>query len=198
MAFDEKGQYWSQTFKDLDFSNQEIELKEFDGCAFEGCDFSEAILKRCRFIDCEFIKCNLSNLHIEYSKFSDVAFYESKLIGIDWTKASWPRVALHATVKFHQSLMNDCSFFGLQLQEIVLEECKAHSVDFREGDFSHANFRHSDLSGSLFNNTVLSDADFSEATAYDINIHTNNIKRAKFSRFEAVRLLDCLEIELVD
>ena len=79
-----------------------------------------------------------------------------------------------------------------------MEACKAHNVDFREGDFSNSNFTYAELSGASFVNTNLSGADFSEATGYDINIYQNTIKKARFSRFEAARLLDCLEIELVD
>lgn len=79
-----------------------------------------------------------------------------------------------------------------------MEGCKVHNVDFRDGDFSEANFTYSDFTGSLFSNTNLSGADFSEATDYDIDVLHNKIKHAKFSRFEAVRLLEGLEIELVD
>lgn len=84
------------------------------------------------------------------------------------------------------------------MQDLVMEECKAHNVDFREGDFSNSNFTYTDLSGCFFSNTNLSGADFSEATDYDIDVYQNIIKKAKFSRLEAVRLLSSLEIELVD
>ena len=80
----------------------------------------------------------------------------------------------------------------------MVEECKAHNVDFREGNFSNSNFTYTDLSGSFFSNTTLSGTDFSEAINYDIDIYRNIIEKAKFSRFEAVRLLDSLDIELVD
>ena len=195
---EEKNEYWSETLEGLDLSGNEIDSKEFDGCTFKKCDFSEAIFKRCNFIDCEFIDCNLTMVKLEYSKFSDVVFRESKLIGINWTNVSWPKFIFHSPVKFYKSIVNDCSFYGLSLQELVLEECKAHNVDFREGDFSKSNFRYSDLTGCFFANTNLTCADFSEATEYDIDIHRNDIKQAKFSRFEAIRLLDGLEIELVD
>ena len=198
MNLDEKSEYWSHTFKDLDCSHTEIDSKEFDGCTFIKCDFSEATFNRCNFVDCEFIDCNLSLVKIEYSKFSDVLFRESKLIGINWTKVAWPSLVFSSPIKFYKSIINDCIFFGLSLQEIVLEDCKAHDVDFREGDFSNGNFTYTDLAGSFFTNTNLSGADFSEATDYDINIYQNEIKRAKFSRYEAVGLLYSLEIELVD
>lgn len=198
LNIDEKSEYWSETFDGLDFSCTEIESKEFDGCTFKECNFSEATFTRCNFVDCEFTRCNLSVVQIEYSKFSDVLFNESKLIGINWTKVSWPSLVFSSPIKFYKSIISDCSFYGLTLQDLVLDECKAHNVDFREGDFSNANFTYTDFTGSFFTNTNLSGADFSEATNYDINIYQNEIRRTKFSRFEAVRLLDCLEIELVD
>ena len=194
----EKSEYWSETFEDMDFSHSTVDSKEFDGCTFKKCNFSEAILKRCNFVECDFINCNLSLVKIEYSKFSDVSFHESKLIGIDWTRVAWPKYTFSTPIKFYKSLLNDCSFYGLTLQELVFEECKANDVDLREGDFSNANFTYSDFTGSLFSNTNLSGADFTEATGYDIDIYQNKIKQTKFSRFEAVRLLEGLDIELVD
>jgi fluoroquinolone resistance protein len=198
VGLEEKGEYWSEIFKNSDFTGLDISSKEFDGCTFDKCDFSEATLKKCNFVDCEFLTCNLSNVKIEYSKFSDVCFRDSKLIGINWTKVSWPRLVFSSPIKFYKSILNDGSFYGLSLPDFVMEECKAHNVDFRGGDFSNSNFTYTDLSGCFFVNTNLTGADFSEATDYDIDIYCNTIKKAKFSRFEAVRLLDSLEIELVD
>jgi len=193
-----KREFWSETLKDSDFSGMEVTSKEFDGCTFEKCNFSEATFKKCNFVDCEFTNCNLSLVKIEYSKFSDVSFRDSKLIGINWTKVSWPSLIFSPPIKFYKSILNDCSFYGLFMRDLVMEECKAHNVDFREGDFSNSNFTYTDLSGCFFGNTNLSGADFSEATDYDIDIYQNIIKKAKFSRFEAVRLLGSLKIELVD
>jgi len=198
VILEEKNEFWSETLKDSNFSGMEVTSKEFDGCTFEKCDFSEATFKRCNFVDCEFTNCNLSLVKIEYSKFSDVSFRDSKLIGINWTKVSWPSLIFSSQIKFYKSILNDCSFYGLSMQDLVMEECKAHNVDFREGDFSNSNFTYTDLSGCFFGNTNLSGADFSEATDYDIDIYHNIIKKAKFSRLEAIRLLSGLEIELVD
>jgi fluoroquinolone resistance protein len=198
LNLEEKNEYWSETFDGLDFTNAEIDSKEFDGCTFNKCNFSDAIFKRCKIVDSQFINCNLSLVKIEYSQFSDVSFRESKLIGINWTKADWPTFVFGARIMFYKCIVNDSSFYGLALEGMALEECKAHNVDFREGDFGNANFTYSDFSGSYFGNTNLSGTDFSEATDYDIDIYQNNIKHAKFSRFEAVRLLDALEVELVD
>jgi uncharacterized protein YjbI with pentapeptide repeats len=193
----DKNQYWSEHFAGLDVSGEAIAATEFDGCSFTECNFSDAAFKRCNFVDCEFLRCNLSLATVDYCRFSDVRFRDSKLIGIDWTKVSWSQFGF-SPLKFFKCLVNDANFYGLALPEIVFEECRAHNVDFREADLSKASFCYTDLSGSLFARTNLSGADFSEATDYDIDIYQNTIKGARFSRFEALRLLDCLDIELVD
>jgi uncharacterized protein YjbI with pentapeptide repeats len=132
------------------------------------------------------------------SKFIDVTFDECKALGINWTRADWPRVARTASLQFTKCIINDSSFQGLALEGLVLDECKARDVDFRDGNFSNARFMYTEFSGSLFNNTNLTGADFTEATNYDINIFNNEIRTAKFTRYEAVRLLDSLGIELID
>jgi uncharacterized protein YjbI with pentapeptide repeats len=141
MSITEADEYYSKTFKGEDFSGAQIDSKEFDGCSFIDCNFTEAIFSKCKFVDCEFLKCNLSVVQMEYSKFSDVNFRDSKVIGINWTKVAWPRMMFTSPIKFYDSIINESSFFGLSLQDLVIESCVAHNVDFREGDFSHSIFR---------------------------------------------------------
>jgi len=101
-------------------------------------------------------------------------------------------------LKFYRCILNDSSFFELTLAELVMEECKAHDVDFRGTNLSQSTLKHSDLHQSLFGKTNLCGADFREALNYNIDIFDNELKGAKFSRFEAVRLLDSLGIDLED
>ena len=188
----------AQSFTGLDEASQVFEGIEFDACTFKECNFSETTFSKCKFIECHFEKCNLSNSKLDYSKFSDVSFIECKLVGVDWTKLAWPGLTLPSPIKFYKCILNDSSFYGLSLEEIIIEECKVHDVDFREGDFSKANFSHTDLSNSLFIASNLSGADFTDALNYNIDINLNKIQGAKFSRYEAINLLYSLDIELVD
>lgn len=194
----EEGEYISESFEGLNVSGCDLSAKVFDGCVFKNCDFSEAILNKCKFIDCHFLRCNLSLVKIKDATFSDVYIEECKVVGVDWTVVSWSEYVLVSPLKFHKCVINDSSFFGLSLEDIEIQDCKAHDVDFREGNFSGADFSYTDFTNSLFNKTNLSDTDFTEATNYDVDINFNEVSRAKFSRFEAVRLLESLDIELVD
>ena len=190
--------YYSQNFNHLSMVEQKIEGVEFEDCSFTECDFTEATFRKCRFIECVFSDCNLSVMKIGQSQFTDVSFEQCKLIGVNWTRAMWSQLRLAASLSFKNCVMNDSSFFDINLDELNLTECKAHDVDFRNGSFSHANFTHTDFTGSLFGKTDLSGADFTEAVNYDIDIFDNKIDKAKFTRYEAVRLLNCLDVELLD
>ena len=195
---DDNVEYLSKQISGENFSGQKITSKEFEDCTFTECDFSDVTLDKCDFIDCHFIKCNLSVVKLGYSKFSDVVFEECKVIGVDWTKATWPNLTNYSQIKFHQCILNDSSFYGLGLEELVMEGCKAHDVDFREANVKEANFSGTDFLHSLFGKTNLSLANFSESINYSIDVYNNFIKGAKFCRYEAVSLLESLEIELVD
>jgi len=191
-------EHYSKTFSHLSMIDQEIEGVEFEDCSFTECDFTEATFKKCRFIECTFVECNLSVIKIDQSQFTDVAFEHCKLIGVDWTRAMWSQLRLAASLEFKECVLNDSSFFDLNLDELKLVGCKAHDVDFRNGSFCYAKFSFSDFTGSLFGKTDLSGADFTEAVNYDIDVFDNKIDQAKFTKYEAVRLLGSLDIELLD
>lgn len=191
-------EYFSEIFDNLDVTGESFTEITFENCTFQQCNFSDAQFYKCKLVDCVFSASNLSNIKVDYSKFFDVSFKESKLVGVDWTKADWPRFNFTAPISFSDCIINDSSFFGLGLSELKLEHCKAHDVDFRNGNFTKSKFLHTDFTNSLFMKTNLREADFSEAENYDIDIFNNEIKLARFSRHEAVRLLNGLDIELVD
>jgi uncharacterized protein YjbI with pentapeptide repeats len=70
-------------------------------------------------------------------------------------------------------------------------------VDFREADLRGAKITGSDLAGSLFHNTDLRAADFTDSWDFHIDVINNLIAKAKFSRLEALSLLESFGIELV-
>ncbi len=194
----EHNSYFDKTFSEMDCAEKAIEGKVFEQCHFISCNFSQSTFEKCKFNECTFKNCNLSNIKIPKSHFYDVSFEGSKLIGVNWTKANWPSIKVNCSLKFYQCILSDSSFMGLCLRELEMIECKAHDVDFREADCLEADFSFTDFSNSLFNRTELSKANFADSTNYNINVFHNNIKKAKFNLPEAVNLLHCLEIEIVD
>lgn len=191
-------QYFEQSFDKQILTSLEVVNAKFEDCEFNDCDFSEALFSRCNFLNCTFNRCNLSLIKIPYTRLFEINFNECKLVGIDWTRASWPSFNLSAELKFNRSILNDSSFFGLVLNELQLDECKLHDIDFREADFSNSMMTYCDFSHSLFMRTNLHNVDFTESTNFNIDVLENKISKAKFSRYEALSLLQSLEIQLVD
>lgn len=197
-VFKDGEQYLDTVFKKHEVPEAHYKDIEFEECQFSDCDFSGVKFQNCNFVNCEFVRCNLSLTDLSNSKLFGITFRESKLVGVDWTKATWPIYHLDFELRFERCILNDSSFFGLTLNELMLDECKLHDVDFREGSFNDSTLNYCDLTHSVFMRTSLEKVDFCDSTNYAINVLENNVKGAKFSRFEALNLLECLGIELVD
>lgn len=188
--------YDETTFEDIQANDATLDGIRFHDCRFVRCQFSEATLTRCRFSDVEFRECNLSLALLTDSRFDGCRFVDCKMVGIDWTRAHWPRIRTSRALAFHRCVLNDSSFFGLDLREYVLTECRAVDVDFTEANCETINFEGSDLRDSVFARTRLVGANFLRAEGYRIDIFNNDIRRAHFSLPEAMALLDSLDIEL--
>ena len=197
MDINNQQNHHDSTFDTLDISTQTLCDCVFEACQFKHCNFHAATLQKCTFIDCEFSACDLSMMQIPQTQWRGVVFESCKMLGLNWTQAHWPQVALTSPVQFYQCNLSQSTFFGLSLVELVMENCVLHEVDYREAELSRANFSKSDLRHSLFMHSQLTAADFSEAVNYHIDPTFNNISKAKFSFPEVVALLQNLDIEII-
>lgn len=185
---------YNANFVDLKLDEAELTGKVFENCSFARCSFVEAQIIGCKFINCEFKACHLSAVQIKNSSFMEVVFDECNLRGINWTKVKWPYIALTSPVQFYRSNISHSSFYELNLKEIIIEECKAHEVDFRGADLSNGSFMNTDFEGSLFMHCKLQAANFTDAINYHISPVDNDIRKAKFSMPDAVNLLRCFDV----
>ncbi|MGY4109641.1 pentapeptide repeat-containing protein [Aeromonas encheleia] len=191
-------EYYQEEFNGLKYADTHIYAKVFEDCVFVNCSFNGAHFQRCKFVDCVFKNSDLSNLRVDSSRFLAVLYEECKIIGVDWSKAEWSRFVVPGQLMFKKSILNDSSFFGLKLLGMIMEECKVRAADFRGGDFSKSDFSYSDFTESMFGNTNLNGTDFREATNYRIDVRDNHLKGTKFTRLEAIHLLDGFGFELFD
>lgn len=191
-------EYTGETLANLELAHAELKGTAFYDCEFRHCNFTESRLLECTFDNCLFTDCNLSTAVIKRSVWREAKFKHCKLVGIDWTTARWPSVSLSGMLEFDECILDGSSFFGLYLQELKLEACHAHDVDFTEADCEHASFLQTDFANSTFHQTKLRKADFTDALNYAIDVHTNSIVGAKFNLPEAANLLRSLGIELVE
>lgn len=189
---------FAEKFEGINLHGKKITKAEFEDCTFISCDFSETFYSSCKFTECRFVNCNLSVMKLTNTKMSDVDFLSCKMIGIDWTMADWKSLLNADPLRFRECILNDSNFFGLTLEGMVMKECRAKEVDFRNGSFQKADFTGTDFKGALFANTHLGGANFTDAQNTSIDIRSNHLKGAIFSRYEALFLLETMGIVLVD
>jgi uncharacterized protein YjbI with pentapeptide repeats len=199
MDFSDEAVYEGRTFNGIELEKVTLKKVEFLGCSFKRCSFNETAFEACEFRDSSFVNCSLDICHVDRTRFKSTLFEKTKLMGINWTAASWGRKAiaqLIKTVDFDGCVLNYSSFMGLDLTNIRIVNSVVHEVDFSEAVLHKADFSGSDLQRSIFRNTDLREANFSSARNYSISPILNKIKGAKFSLPEAMSLLYNMDIDL--
>ena len=119
-----------------------------------------------------------------------------KLTGVNWAPIDWGSYYLSSPINFESCDISFSFFSSLKLQEITLQDCKAHDVDFSECDLRGADFFKADLKDSRFVFCKLNKCNFCDATNYYINPLENSIEGARFSFPEVLSLLSVFEIEI--
>ncbi|MGR5117946.1 pentapeptide repeat-containing protein [Vibrio astriarenae] len=191
-------EYYDQQFDKHTVKGETLLETVFEECEFIDCDFSDAVFRRCRFVDCSFVSCNLSLVQFSLTQFLNIEFRQSKLVGVDWTKADWPTFRADPEMRFFECILNGSSFYGLTLQEIKFDQCQLVDVDFREADLSQAQMTECDLNEAQFMRTNLTGTDLTDSHSFTMSVLDNQLKGAQFSRLEALNLLESLGVKLVD
>lgn len=191
-------EYTGCRYEKTDFSDQTIRGVVFEDCTFIRCDFSSAVAQQCRFTDCVFEQCNMSLLAVPETRFSGTEFTGTKMIGIDWTKAYWPKFDFYSQLVFKECILDSNNFFDLRLHESHFESCRIHNADFRQAELNKSVIQDCDLTDTLFMHTNLEGADFSGSHSFYIDIRGNKTAKATFSAYEALNLLRALDIRLAD
>lgn len=195
--FESQDEYYDQQFKDVVFEAGALQEKEFEDCVFINCCFTETTFTNCQFNECRFENCDLSLIKVGQSTFRNTTFKDSKVIGVDWTMASWSKFISFSPINFTNCMVDYSTFIGLTLVKIAFKECVVKDVDFSEADLTEADFTKANLSKSRFQQTNLTRANFEDATDYFIDVTANTVAKAKFSLPEAISLLKGLDIQLV-
>jgi uncharacterized protein YjbI with pentapeptide repeats len=190
--------YHQAKFEGLALREMQLREVEFYDCHFLRCDLGDSQFSGCRFAGCTFVDCDLSLIVVKGSVFSEVRFEGCKMVGVNWTQADWEKSKLGAPPEFERCAVSHSTFLGLSLPELLMRNCIAHEMDFREVDMTRADFTGTDLAKSIFLNTILTEADLSAARNYAIAPHQNILTGARFSMPEALSLLFNMDIRLVE
>jgi uncharacterized protein YjbI with pentapeptide repeats len=195
-----ESEYEQESFTEIAFEADLLDEVNFIGCEFTKCDFHESTFKNCVFRDCRFKQCDLNLIQVDGSTFQDVYFEKCKMVGINWSKASWGKTSFHQLIKkinFIECIINYNTFMNIHLPKIQMDKCIAKEVNFNETDLSGSSLRYTDFEGAMFAHTNLTETDMSKAENYSIDPLQNTLKKTRFSLPEALSLLYSLDIEIV-
>ncbi len=198
LPFDGDNEFIDRSFKRVIYAGKVVKGKTFQDCTFANCSFQESTFQNCKFRDCTFSDCNLRLVHVPGSSFRETEFKKSTLTGVNWVEGSWSKSGLLESIGFVDCDVSYNNFLGLALAKTVLTKCVAKNADFAEADLSEATLSETDFTEARFLHTNLSKADFTNARNYAIDPSLNTLKEAKFSLPEAVNLLRCMNIILVE
>ncbi|WP_322970362.1 pentapeptide repeat-containing protein [Faecalibacter sp. LW9] len=181
-----------QRFDKIDFTISPLSFGDFEQCQFSHCNFNGVDLNDFNFINCEFMECNLSLAQINGTTFQDVNFENCKMVGFNLEACN----KFGLKVKFNHCVLNNSSFYEVQLPKSHFKDCALENVDFAYADFSQAYFENCNLKNAIFDQTNLEKANLTSSYNFSINPTQNKIKNAKFSRENCLGLLDIFNVKI--
>lgn len=169
--------FGDRLFSNIDFSEVDFTIGEYDQCTFQLCDFSEIDLSKCKFISCTFRDCNLSMSKLSKTTLCDVEFIGCKILGVDFTLCH----DFGLSMSFIQCNLSHSIFEGMKWKKPYFKQCILYETDFTAAHLSGIIFDECDLERTIFSYTNLSNADFYTSYNYDLNPSINQLHGARFS-----------------
>jgi uncharacterized protein YjbI with pentapeptide repeats len=100
------------------------------------------------------------------------------------------------SISFESCQLNHSSFYKTKIKKTFFKNSHLQEADFTETDLTDSVFDNCDMERATFDQTLLEKVDFRTSINYSIDPELNRIKKAKFSIFGVVGLLDKYDIEI--
>lgn len=175
---------------------ERVEQSEFLGCTFIGSNFSEAIVSDTRFVECRFDRCDFSLWKPPDSLVGGCHFEDCRMLGIDWTIGSWPRVRLYEANTFLRCDLSLGTFADLDLGPTRFSECRLRESSFRFARMVGADLKGSDCLGADFRGADLSGASLVGVAGLTIDPLSSKLQDASVDADGAIAILESLGINL--
>jgi uncharacterized protein YjbI with pentapeptide repeats len=179
-----------------DVNWERVENAEFQGCTFVGSNLNEAVVKASRFVECRFERCDLSLWKPTDSVVGGCHFEDCRMLGIDWTIASWPRVALYEANTFLRCDLSHSTFADLDLGPTRFSECRLRESSFRFARMAGADLKESDCLGTDFHGADLSGAALVGVAGLTVDPLSSKLQGATVDADGAIAILESLGINL--
>ena len=99
-------------------------------------------------------------------------------------------------VSFNNCLLNDSSFYQLELSRTKFIRCSLQNVDFSFTNLNNSFFDLCDFQSAIFDQTNLKQANLKTSFNFQLNPNENYVKNAIFSKDNLEGLLHYLNIKI--
>ncbi|MGQ7871080.1 pentapeptide repeat-containing protein [Sunxiuqinia sp. sy24] len=169
---------YDKIYRQVDFSEETLAGKEFDGCQFINCSFTKCDLTQTEFLNCSFEACTIMMVILNATGLKDVRMKGCKLTGFDFSLCN----DFLFQLDFDSCRLDYALFTGKKMRKTRFVSCSIVQADFSECDLTEAVFDDCLLSGTTFYRTQLEKADFRTASDFSFDPDENRIKKARFSK----------------
>lgn len=188
--------YEEEIFEYLHLRNEKIEETEYVDCIFRHCTFQELEVTNCSFKGCKFEHCSMIQNKFRYCDAFGLSFLSCNIVGVNWAEFVKKKSRFLPFFIMKECTLKYNVFFGLSLKKFDFQSNHIIGCFFEECVMTDCSFHGCHLRDTLFANNNLTNADFTEAKEYQISIETNQLKNARFSFPDVIRLLDGLGIKI--
>lgn len=164
-------------YNNLNYSENELNLKEFESCVFNSCDFSNCNFIGVTFIDCVFNNCNFNSCKINHVALRTVAFIRCKIKEVNFSMCD----KLIFDLSFDTCQLDFSKFYALKMKQTIFKNCSLIAVDFMGTDLTDAIFDRCDLYKSEFDKAIANKADFRTSYNFTIDPEKTKLQKAIFS-----------------
>lgn len=186
--------YENRRFEDLYLELETLEDIELYGCTFVNCTFMDMTVYNCKISECTFIRCNIVSPKCRFTTIRLASLEDSTVRNVDWSGFSGSGFINEPLYRISRCLLQYNRFGSMQLRKFRFSSNELKDCIFSDCNLTDSIFKDSDLTNTEYVRCDLTRADFRDSFGYRINVNSNNVKGAKFSAPEALRLLDCFGI----
>lgn len=192
----ERKEIESQEFINIELYGERIDGIRFYDCIFKDCKFEDMTVENCDFLDCTFENSSIVNIHNKNTVIKTVSFYETNLIGVNWSEFVSDMGYSRPIYKIKDSFLKYNTFHEMDLKKNDFSKNVFHDCTFESCDLEETKFKDCDMKNTQIHNSNLKHTDFRGAKDYYIDIESNWLTKAKFSFPEVTNLLESLDIDI--
>lgn len=165
----------NEVFKNINFSNLQLEGFDFVNCVFENCDFGETMFWSSLFEHCKFINSNLTTTRIFECEFQSTKIENCKCGLLHFADCKFKSLYFNNCYEILDAYFGNCTFKETVFNNSSVIYCRFEDNYFQ--DSPELAFKNCLVTRNYFTNIDLEKFRFSDSSSLNLNVFQNCIIR---------------------